>query len=219
MSELNRPVRDKTSVPIGSGRFYLVKCPSRTMPSFAELVALCESENLIGETTGGATFNYSCERHEEKDDHGTLSRNVLIDEAVSLKGGLFSWGLDAMADLISTGRVEEADNGRFKVLRIGGLDNDNEETYVIVFEHTDPKYAPLYIAIMGTNGAGLTVPFARNHTSKLEPEFQAEPHDKGGTLALIFEDRGTQTEATASTTGDQPADNGGAEPDSGTEAE
>lgn len=69
--------------------------------------------------------------------------------------------------------------------RLGGLNNDNGKQYMIVFEHVDKQLGNLYIIIVGSNSNGLSMAFAKDNTTKLEPEFSAVPQDTDGTLCMI----------------------------------
>lgn len=177
--------RTKKTVPLGSGRAYLSEFTGEKIPAAAELVALCTAENLIGETKSGATLTYTVNVHKEQDDHGVLVRTVLTDEEAKLKLGVFSWNLETLEDLSATARTVA--DGDYTVLKLGGLNNDNGKSYVVVFKHIDPKEGDLYIALVGTNTAGLSLAFARDNTTKLEPEFTALPSDDEGTLVTMFE--------------------------------
>lgn len=189
--------RTKKSVPLGSGFTYVAKRESDTMPTAAELVALCTEENKIGETSKGATLTYSGNVHKEQDDHGILHRIILIDEDAKLKLGIFSWCNETLTKLVSTGRIEK--EGEYDVLKIGGLQNDTGEVWIVIFMQVDPKLGNLYIAIIGTNTAGLTLAFSRDNTTKLEPEFTALPQDGKGTLIKMFEAKPDQAEQTDQT--------------------
>ena len=187
--------RDIKTVPLGSGRVYLVEHKGETIPTEEALVAMCVPANLAGESKGGSTISYSVSTHKESDDHGVLTREVATEEDVKMKFGLFSWCLESMQRLIRTGRIVQTSSNRFNVLKIGGLDNDDGKQYIVIFKHTDKKYSPLYAAMIGANGAGLTIPFARDSVSKLEPEFTAVPCEDEGTLIKIFEDLGEPAES------------------------
>lgn len=177
--------RDKKSVPLGSGRCYVAELTEGMTLQAAELVALCVDENLLGETKNGATLSYTANIHKEQDDHGILIRVITTEEEAKLKLGVFSWCPDTLTLLASTARkVKEGD---YDVLKIGGLNNDNGKSYVVVFKHIDPKLGDLYVAIVGSNTAGLSLAFARDNTTKLEPEFTALPSDEEGTLIKMFE--------------------------------
>ncbi len=198
--------RDKKTVPLGSGRFYLSKFDGTAMPKAEALAALCVDENLLGETKGGATLTYTYSEHKEQDDHGKLMRIVMVDEEAKLKGGIFSWFAETLTKLVRTGRMST--EGKYNVLKIGGLDNDNGEQYIVIFKHIDPKYPPLYVAIVGANSAGLSIAFARDNTSKLEPEFTALPCDDEGSLIYILEEKVEEAAAAQSDNGGDPAAQG-----------
>lgn len=178
--------RTNKTVPLGSGRCYVAEFTAESMPAAADLVALCKDENLLGETINGGTFSYSAEKHEEKDDHGVLMRIDTIEETAKLGLGVFSWCNDTLTKLISTARVEA--DGQYQVLKIGGLDKDNGKLYTVIFKHDDKKNGNLYIALVGTNTADISLAFAKDSTTKLSPEFTAQPSDAEGTLAYMFED-------------------------------
>lgn len=176
--------RTKKSIALGSGFTYLTEFTGE-LPSVSELVAACTEENKLGETKGGATLTYTATTHEEKDDFGLVMRVITTEEEAKLKTGLFTWAIGTLPKLVSTGRMST--DGEYNVLRIGGLDNDDGKRYVVIFRHVDKLYGDLYVIIVGTNTAGLSIAFARDSASKLEPEFTAIPQDDAGTLILIAE--------------------------------
>lgn len=178
--------RTNKTVPLGSGRFYIVEHDGSALTA-EKIVAACLTDNQFGETKGGATLTYSATEHKEQDDHGVLTRVIVTEEEAKLKGGIFSWMPEMLTKLVRTGHV--SDEEKYRVIKIGGLNNDDGKQYIVVFKHIDPKYPPLYVAIVGTNSAGLQISFARDNTSKLEPEFTALPGDEEGTLIFIVEEK------------------------------
>lgn len=194
--------RNKKTVPLGSGRCYVAELTEGMTLQAAELVALCTDENLLGETKNGATLTYTANVHKEQDDHGVLIRVITTDEEAKLKLGVFSWCLDTLTLLAATAR--KVKEGEYDVLKIGGLNHDDGKSYVVVFKHLDPKEGDLYIAIVGSNTAGLSLAFARDNTTKLEPEFTALPSDDEGTLIKMFEALPAAAAATTQA-GDDPS--------------
>lgn len=177
--------RTNKSVPLGSGRVYMVE-HNGTMLTAAQIVAACIDDNLLGETKGGATLAYTATKHSEKDDFGVLERVVLTEEDVKLKlGGLFSWAPGTLEKLIATARHET--EGDYTVYKIGGIENDNGKSYVVIFKHIDKVLGDMYFAIVGTNDNGLELAFVPDATTKPAPEFTARPHDGQGTLLKYFE--------------------------------
>ena len=102
-----------------------------------------------------------------------------------LKLGIFSWAPDALQKLVSTYRGQTV--GNYKVHDIGGLENDDGVSHLVVFRQIDKKYGDLYVVIIGKNTAGLTLAFAKDGSTKLEPEFTAEPLNSTGALIRIIE--------------------------------
>ena len=123
----------KTAV-LGSGHNYILAHTGK-LPTVAEIVASCTPENRYGTTYNGATLTYSGEVHTEQDDMGYVTATVLTKEEVKLKLGAFSWNVDMLDKLVSTARVTT--EGDYKVARLGGLNNDNRESHIVVFEHVD----------------------------------------------------------------------------------
>ncbi len=193
--------RTKKSVPLGSGIAYIVEYTHDNMPSAAELVALATDNNKSGETKGGATFTYTANVHKEQDDHGVVMRIITLDEEAKIRWGQFTWAPDAITKYAATGRVVK--DRDYTVIKLGGLQNDNGKRYIIIFKQIDPELGDLYLALVGTNTAGITIAFARDATSKLEPEFTALPCDEEGTLAIMFEALPKSTAQTQQTNTDQ----------------
>lgn len=178
--------RDMKTVPLGSGKNYVAELTE--LPTTPEgIIALCKTENFAGHTTGGATLTYNATTHTEKDDLGFVQRTIITEEEAKLKLGIFTWDPTFLAKLIATGRSEISTDSKYRTTKLGGIDNDNGKKYIVIFEHVDKVYGDLYIVLVGTNTAGLTLQFAKDSTSKLEPEFTAEPHDDEGTLIQIIE--------------------------------
>lgn len=175
--------RTSKSIPIGSGYLHLLEYTS-TLAALPTLIGQLGPRTRFGTTTGGATLTYTGTIHEEKDDLGTIGRVITTEEEVKLKAGIFSWEPGMFAQVLSTARVDDTDQ-TYKILRIGGLNNDNGKKYVIVFEHIDRQLGNLYVVIVGSNTNGLSLAFAKDNTTKLEPEFTATPQDDDGTLCSI----------------------------------
>lgn len=173
----------KTAV-LGSGNNYLME-HNGEMPTIAEIIAMCTEDHLFGTTSNGATVTYTGETHTEQDDMGRVVVTVLTKEEVKLKLGLFSWCVDDLSKLSGTTRTSE--EGNLKIARIGGLNHDNRKSYIVVFEHVDKINGNMYVIVVGKNTAGMSLAFAKDSVSKVEPEFTAEPQDDDGTLVAIVE--------------------------------
>lgn len=174
--------RDKSTITLGSGKIYL-QAFADAMPNVDDL---CKDENLLGYIKGGAALEYTEETYEEKDDLGYVSKIITTSEEAILKCGLLSWNGTTLQKLIDRCQTEEAEGKR--VTKIGGAGNTQGGYYAIGFFHEDKVDGNVWILIKGRNTAGVTLTFAADAGTVVEPEFKAMPHDEDGTLVEFIEE-------------------------------
>lgn len=174
--------RDKDTITLGSGKAYLLEYADE-IPTPEEI---CVPENLLGHIKGGAALEYTQETYEEKDDLGLVLKVITTSEEALLKLGLLTWNGNTLAKLIDRCKVEEKEGKR--ITKIGGAGNAQGKYYVVCFHHEDKTDGDVWVMIVGRNTAGATITFATEEGTKLEPEFKAKPHDKDGTLVLLYEE-------------------------------
>ena len=174
--------RDKETITLGSGQFYLMPFAD-AMPAQEDLF---KDENLLGRTKGGAALEYTEETTEEKDDLGYVSKVITTSEEVILKGGLVTWNGDSLKKLVDRCK-SEVSNGK-RITKIGGAGNAQGAYYAIGFHNVDKKTGDLWVMIKGRNTAGMTLTFAADEATVVEPEFKAMPHDEAGTLVELIEE-------------------------------
>ena len=174
--------RDTNTITLGSGKIYL-QAFSSSMPT---VQALCTDDNLLGHIKGGAALEYTEETYEEKDDLGIVSKIITTSEEAVLKCGLITWNGTTLKKLIDRCTSSEADGKR--TTKIGGAGNAQGGYYAICFHHHDATDGDLWVLIKGRNTAGLTLTFASEEGTLLEPEFKAMPQDNNGTLIELIEE-------------------------------
>jgi hypothetical protein len=174
--------RSKENITLGSGKIYLQEF-AEDMP---EIDDICTAENLLGYIKGGASLEYTEETTEEKDDLGLASKIVTTSEEALLKCGLLTWNGDTLQKLVDRCKVTTA-NGK-RSIKIGGAGNAQGKYYAICFAHEDKADGNLWVRIKGRNTAGLTLTFATDTGTLIEPEFKAMPHDDDGTLIQLDEE-------------------------------
>jgi hypothetical protein len=172
-------------ITLGSGKLYFEEFTDE-VPTFEEVKALCVKEKRLGLIKGGATLTYTEETYEEKDDLGLASKVITTKEEVKLKTGLITWTGSTLGVLIDRATVTEANGVR--TTKIGGAGNTKGKYYVLVFHHEDKTDGDLWVVIVGRNTAGLSLTFASETGSNVEPEFTAKPHDDDGTLVVVYEE-------------------------------
>lgn len=174
--------RDGKTITLGSGKVYLTPFAD-SMPT---VDTLCVDDNLLGYIKGGASLEYAQETYEEKDDLGFVSKIITTSEEAILKLGLITWNGNTLKKLIDRCGVTEAAGKR--TTKIGGAGNAQGTYYAICFMHEDKIDGNLWVLIKGTNTAGVTLTFATEDGTLLEPEFKALPHDDNGTLIELIEE-------------------------------
>lgn len=174
--------RDKDTITLGSGKVYLLEYADE-IPTPEEI---CVPENQLGHVKGGAALEYTQETYEEKDDLGLVLKVITTSEEALLKLGLLTWNGHTLTKLIDRCKVEEKEGKR--ITKIGGAGNAQGKYYVVCFHHEDKIDGDVWVMIVGRNTAGATITFATEEGTKLEPEFKAKPHDKDGTLVLLYEE-------------------------------
>lgn len=178
--------RNDDPITLGSGKLYYDECTDATEITFEAVKALCVAEKRLALIQSGAALDYTEETHTETDDLGIKSKTITTKEEVKLKGGLLTWTGNTLGVLIDRSKVTEADGVR--TTKIGGAGNAKGKYYVLVFHHEDKETGDLWVVIVGRNTAGLSLTFAPDAASKVEPEFTAKPHDEDGTLVVIYEE-------------------------------
>ena len=174
--------RDTNTITLGSGKIYL-QAFSSSMPT---VQTLCTDANLLGHIKGGAALEYTEETYEEKDDLGIVSKIITTSEEAVLKCGLITWNGTTLKKLIDRCTSNDA-NGK-RTTKIGGAGNAQGGYYAICFHHHDATDGDLWVLIKGRNTAGLTLTFASEEGTLLEPEFKAMPQDDNGTLIELIEE-------------------------------
>ena len=176
---------DPDKITLGSGKAYIMEYDG-TMP---EVTEICVESNLLGKIQGGAELTYTATPHEEKDDLGTVSKVVITEEEAILKLGLITFNGETMAKLADRCKVTEASGKR--TLHIGGAGNAQGKEWVVCFAHEDKVDGNIWVMGRGANQAGLTLAFAVDAGSKLEPEIKFLPCDDDGTLITYIEETST----------------------------
>ena len=175
----------KDKITLGSGIPYIVEYTGE-MPSVEDI---CVEENRLGYVKGGAELTYTEETYEEKDDLGYVSKVITTTEEAILKLGLLTFNGNTLTNLVDRCTVTEADGKR--TIHIGGAGNAQGKEWAICFYQEDKKDGNLWVLLRGRNTTGLTLTFAADAGTVVEPQFKALPHDDKGTLITIIEETAT----------------------------
>lgn len=174
----------KDKITLGSGIPYVMEYNAETgMPTVEDI---CKEENRLGYCKGGAELTYTEETYEEKDDLGYVSKVITTSEEALLKLGMLTFNGATMQKLADRCTVTEAQGKR--TIHIGGAGNSQGKEWVICFKHEDKKDGNLWVLIRGRNSVGMTLTFAADAGTVMEPEFKALPQDDKGTLITLIEE-------------------------------
>ncbi len=185
---------DPSKITLGSGKAYIMEYSAAT--GIPETSAICKDENLLGKIQGGAELSYTTETHSERDDLGTVEKVVITAEEALLKLGLITFNGQTLAKLADRCQVTEDKTKGIRTVKIGGAGNAQGKEWVVCFHHEDKTDGDIWVLVRGANQAGLTLAFAVDAGSKLEPEIKALPCDDAGTLITYIEQIGTTTSGT-----------------------
>lgn len=174
--------RAPETITLGSGIPYIAEYTG-TLP---DVETICVEANRLGYCKGGAELTYTEETYEEKDDLGYVSKVITTSEEAILKLGLLTWNGNTLKHLADRCTVTEATGKR--TIHIGGAGNSQGKEWVVCFFQEDKVDGDLWVLVRGRNNVGLTLTFAADAGTVVEPEFKALPQDDKGTLITIIEE-------------------------------
>lgn len=176
--------KDKTRIILGSGKLYITKFTGEV----PEKDSICINENLFGYIQGGATLEYKPTFYTAKDDLGCVEKTIITEEEATLKSGVMTFNANSLNTLCATGRVTDSEDGKYRILKIGGIENADGEKYVICFHHVDKKDGDIWVIIVGVNQSGFSIAFAKDKETVVDAEFKALVQDNEGTLIQYIEE-------------------------------
>ena len=191
---------DNKPIVLGSGTFYVMEFTGE-IPE--DSVIEVES-NILGLVQGGASVEYKPTYYTAKDDFGKKQKTIITDEEALMKSGICTFNGNTLAKMSSTARVTT--DGNKRIVKIGGVGNDNGKKYLIRFHHEDKVDGDIRVTIVGRNEAGFSLAFAKDKETVVDAEFKAAPHDTDGTLILYEEEiKDAAAAAAANTEGGKAA--------------
>jgi len=167
---------------LGSGKLYCAEFANDTIPAFDTIAV---DANILGYIKGGASVEYTTESFDDSDDLGYVKIAMITKEDVKLKTGIMTWNGETLTRLCATGRTTIA-NG-IRTTKIGGLGNQTNKSYVLLFVHDDDVNGATRLWIVVKNTSGFTFDYKPDSTTVLETTFTALAQDSEGTLVKIDE--------------------------------
>ncbi len=171
-------------IVLGSGDLHYMEFTGE----LPEIDVICVKETILGYINGGAIIDYKPSTYTAKDDKGLVSKTIITEEEASLKSGVMTFDANTLGVMTSTGRVSTSDDGKRRIIKVGGPGNDNGKSYVFCFHHTDKKDGDIWILIVGKNKAGFSLSFIKDKETIIDAEIICEPQDDEGTLIQYIEE-------------------------------
>ena len=187
--------KDKDRIILGSGKLYIAERDNTALEaalaSPAATLAYCEAlvvaENILGLISGGAAVDYTKSVQTITDDLEIVSKTVITTEAATLQSGIMTWNLVALQKMCETARIDEDPILGLRRAKIGGLDNSDGKTYVLLFVHEDKVDGDVYVLLTGKNTAGFKLEFKKDAATVIDATFTAEALDNTGTKLVVLE--------------------------------
>ena len=174
-------------IVLGSGKLYVdtITATSGVYSIPADNTIEADAK-LLGYIKGGATLEYTPTFYTVKDDLGIVSRRYLTDESVVFKSGILTWNYDVLDKLCSTATVTSG-TGK-KTVKIGGIDNYDDQMYVLRFVHEDDVEGDIRLTVVGNNTAGFELQFQPDTETVLNAEFECVPGVGAAGVLVVFEE-------------------------------
>lgn len=176
--------RTKQTITLGSGNLYITEFTG-SIPANTEIE---KDDNLAGHIQGGAELEYKPEFYTAEDDLGKVKKTIITKEEAKIKSGIMTWNGDTLKKLCATGRITEDTEKGIRIVKIGGIGNNDNKNYIIHFLHKDSVDGDVRVTVVGKNTAGFTLAFAKDKETVIDAEFEAVPSDDEGTLILLQEE-------------------------------
>lgn len=174
-------------IPLGSGKLYVAEYTASITDIPAMIKQLELPVNELGRVSGGASLEYKATFKTVEDDLQTVSRTILTADEATLKGGICTWNGNTLKKLCSTARVTEDTAKNIRIVKLGGAGNYDGKRWIILFVNDDKQFGKTYIGVVGTNQKGVTMAFAKDKETVIDPEFAAEACDDEGTKVIYAE--------------------------------
>jgi hypothetical protein len=181
--------RTKETIALGSGKIYVKEYTESAIPEMSTLISDMISDTyLLFLIKGGAAVEYKKETYTATDDLGLVTKTITTSEDVTLTTGIATWCGNTLTTLCSTARVSDNPITGLRTVKIGGIENDDGKSYVILFVHEDAQDGNVYVAIVGKNTSGFKFDFKKDAETVIDAVFTAEACDGEGTKLVYAEE-------------------------------
>lgn len=155
---------------LGSGKLYMLEWATSYATTFPDDSTIEAAGNQVAYISGGATFEYTPEFYEAKDDLGYVSKNIITSDETKLTCGLCTFDANVLKKICPTAGTVTSTTTEQSIVG-GGAGNDDGKRYIIRFVHEDAADGDTRLTIVGRNTAALSISFAKDQETVVNPEF------------------------------------------------
>ena len=173
-------------VILGAGDWYVQEWASGAV----DLAALCVQSNLIGNTSGGATLEYTIDTYTVEDDMGRVRRTFKTKGNATLKTDLLTFDVAALSQLMSMGEISSS--GGKTILKLKG-GKESLKKFCVGFVYQDESTGEIIrVGMVATNTAGITLAFTKDKETVVDVTFTAESNGVDDVIVVIEEEGSAQ---------------------------
>lgn len=175
-------------VILGAGDWYVQEWSSGAV----DLATLCVEANRIGNTSGGATLEYTIDTYTVEDDMGRVRRTFKTKGNATMKTGLLTFDVAALSQLMSMGEIT-TENGKTVLKLTGG--KESLKKFCVGFVYTDDDTGEIIrVGMVATNTAGISLAFTKDKETVVDVAFQAESNGVDDVIVIVEEEGTVQAQ-------------------------
>lgn len=189
MATASKIAAENQSVIMGAGDWFVKEYESGEV----DCEAVCVDENYAGETSGGATVEYTPTTYTIEDDRGKLRRTFMVKADAKMKTGMLTLDVKSISNMMSVGVLKMSEDGKKRILKLGG-GRAELRRFVVVFRYPkdEDKGLYIYVGMVATNVSPLTLAFTKDKETVQDLEYTADTNGVDDTILVIEEDIETE---------------------------
>lgn len=152
---------------MGAGELYLMEMTGEAIPEDATI----ETEaNNVGETSGGAAFEYKPEKYDIINSYGATVKSFITKEECTFKTGILTWDLEKIK-LLTTAVLTKDSSKNINKLTFTG--SGALKNVLVRFVHTKDDGKKIRLTMVANAGNGFNMEFSGEKETIIDAELTA----------------------------------------------
>ncbi len=172
----------------GSGKVYSIPYTEGSIDKatiLEKLETIMVEANQLGYLKNGFTFTVETETLSDQSDLGEMKIDTITKEKGKCDFALFNASLAVIAEQYPTANVtSETENAT--IVEVGGIENMDDESHIIVFHHHDTKLGDTIAISVGKNMAGFSTAWKQDSVTPFPCSFEAQPYNDSGRFYMLI---------------------------------